>query len=407
LAAEAANANPWAVYGALRVRVLAEVPPWYRLRSGGPLGGNLNTFTALTGPSGEGKGLAQEVSEYLWPLDPDDVAEAKVASGEAICRKLKRRNDALGPVWIPRMRSLIIKAPEFAGMAKAAQRQSSTLTEVICELFTGEDPAASVADDARNIPSFAKNSYRAGLLIGIQHANARMLLGDDAAGTGLPQRMTWFPARPDAIKGLDELPDAPPPLKPDAPLFVHDEFRPDDGGEVVWIDVWPGAIEELLSERKRAHAAGEEFGHRGYCRLKEAYCLAVLAGRTTQITEDDWWLSGVLQRKSDDTLAAVYRAMAEQGRRRAESAAKYEAIRKVAGEQTAEQERLRSANDAIVRYLRKNVGAAVNRADLDRKALWGDKEKGTGTRAFRDPAITELVEAGIVAEDSEGWLSLV
>lgn len=121
-AAQAGMASPWAVLGALTVRVLADVPPTWRTITGigDPEGGNLNLYAVLAAESGGGKGIATQVARHLWP---STVHTTEPASGEALPRLFARKtkNVETGEFVNERIRSsVILDVPE--GWADGADK---------------------------------------------------------------------------------------------------------------------------------------------------------------------------------------------------------------------------------------------------------------------------------------------
>lgn len=322
-AAQAGMAAPWAVLGALLVRVLADVPPCYRLDTGigSRAGGNLNLYSVLAAESGGGKGIATQVAEDLWP---SEVYSVEVGSGEALPKLFAKRikDPDTGEYRTERVRdSVIIDAPEFGSLSASAARQGATLIQRLCNGFSGEGLSFAVSDETKNV-DVPKNSYRLGVVTGVQYGNAGLLLSDEAATTGVPQRFVWFPANVSA----DELPDVrpTPPASFTPPLLSPVETR---------IGVCDEAKRDMEAAQ-RAKLVGDTSspldGHRLYARVKVAYALAVLNGHYGSVRPEDWYLSGVVMDVSDAARQRAVDSLAAKSRKRAESVGKSEGIRKAA-----------------------------------------------------------------------------
>ena len=212
-AAFAGMASPWAVLGALCVRVLADVPPTHRLITGigNPDVGNLNLFSVLAAESGGGKGIATQVAQHLWP---NGIYSVEIASGEALPKLFARKvkDQASGEYSSEQIRdSVIIDAPEFGSLSASGARTGSTLTQRLCNGFSGEGLSFAVSDESKNV-EVLPNTYRLGVITGVQYGNAGLLLSESATVTGVPQRFVWFPANVKADELPEVRPDMPGPL---------------------------------------------------------------------------------------------------------------------------------------------------------------------------------------------------
>lgn len=385
-AASAGLASPWAVLGALVVRVLADVPYSYRIDTGigSPLGGNLNLFSVLAAKSGGGKGIASSVSQYLWDTD---VLCTEVASGEALAKLfVARRKDDDGlyhDVWV--RRSVIVDASEFGSVKASSERSGSTLMQRLCAAFSGESLAFAVSDESKNI-SVPSNSYRLGLVTGVQYANAGLLLSEASVATGQAQRFLWFPANISA----DELPKDRQPWP--APFD-----RPD-------LQDYPGRLIPVCEEARRDlwrarqnEAVGDSDaidGQKLYARVKLAYALAVLNGHTDSVREEDWRLSGIVVEVSDATRAKAQRAMSDRERKADRRAGERSGLRKA--EEASVTDRLGRQVEVLRRKLQR-CPEGVSRRDL-RKSM-----DSRWQRDYFEPALTQLMDSGEVVDAGETY----
>lgn len=383
-AAQAGMAAPYAVLGVLAVRVLADVPVNYRLNSGiGARGGNLNLYVALAAESGGGKGVATDVAEYLYP---NDVYSTEVASGEALptlfARKVKGEQE-----WV--RTSAVVTAPEFSSLRASGDRSGSTLVGRLCAAFSGEALSFAKADSDRNVDVGA-NTYRLGLITGIQYANSGMLLSDDATGTGLPQRFLWMPANdPSAPEYLPDMPSQLPvarfPVSPSLKLIrVCEEAK---------ADIRRGRRLRLIGQPDERLD-----GHKLYARLKMAYALAVLNGRLDEVSLDDWRLAGIVTEVSDAARAKAVAAVAAKAARKAAQAGREDGLRKVAATESEAEETENRVRGYITRYLEKHGHGSASQL---RQAVLS---------SLRDRAadvIDTMATEGQLAETGDGYFKLV
>ena len=345
-AAFAGMASPYAVLGAVCVRALADVPPTWRLVTGigDPAGGNLNLYAVLAAESGGGKGIATQVARHLWP---SSVYSTEIASGEALPKLFaKRTKDAAsGDYRTEQIRdSVIIDAPEFGSLSASGSRTGATLTQRLCNGFSGEGLSFAVSDESKNV-DVPSNSYRLGVITGVQYGNAGLLLAESASVTGVPQRFVWFPANVN--------PDEIPEIRPDMPAPLSQWTFPKGPTR---IDVCDEARRDMEAAQ-RAKLIGDRSspldGHALYARVKLAYALAVLNGHYSSVRPEDWELSGTVIEVSDSTRQRAVDTLRRGDRRRAEAAGKHEGIRKAAAADSAVDEAINRAAATVERWLQK------------------------------------------------------
>lgn len=329
VAALEATASPWAVLGALIPRVLSGVPPTWTLDTKvGTSRGNLNAFSVLAADSGGGKGIATETAEYLWPVS-NDVMVTDTASGEALPRLFSNREQILRS-------SVIIDIDEYAALAASKQRAGSTLAFKLSSAWSGKALSLSYADESKSVQVPA-GSYRLGMVAGVQYGNAQLLLSADDEVQGYTKRFLWFPAE------IDYEPDFEADTKFPAPMKVT-RFH----------NTGPVSIQipaEVVSMLRRARSAKSGLdGHSLYVRVKAAYALAVLGGRTDHLTVEDWELAGVVSDVSDRTREKARAAMKKRSVNESRSRGEMDGIRQDAALESRVHnlvKKYRAANPAI------------------------------------------------------------
>jgi hypothetical protein len=314
--ARARRVGPWALLGCVLVRVVAIVPPNVMLEA--LVGGyaSLNLYVGIVSVSGGGKGTAENAA--LDAIDLDYVPTFGPGSGEGIGHlfyKWDRKDQKLKQ----HTTSVIISAAEIDTLAALKTRQASTLFPELRKVWMGEPLGfAYVADEKRlTIP---RHSYRLCLITGIQPANASPILDDHTAGT--PQRFLWLPA---------DDPDAPEQRPPEPEQWPDPLWTPHGEIGVTWqpvmhvCDTARAEIDQARLAQLRGQLSEALDGHALLGQLKVAAALALLHGRTTGITEQDWQLAGVVRAVSDQTRQRVIhtldQATANSNRARAEAEA--------------------------------------------------------------------------------------
>lgn len=385
-ASQAGMASPWAVLGALCVRVLADVPPTWRTVTGigDPAGGNLNLYAVLAAESGGGKGIATQVARHLWP---SDVHSTEIASGEALPKLFaKRVKDSESGEWrTEKLRdSVIIDAPEFGSLSASGARTGATLTQRLCNGFSGEGLSFAVSDESKNV-DVLPNSYRLGVITGVQYGNAGLLLDSTAAVTGVPQRFVWFPAN---VKP-DELPD----VRPDMPGPLNRRAFPP---RATRIEVCAEARRDIEAAQRAKLIGDTESpldGHKLYARVKLAYALAALSGHTASVRPEDWYLSGIVMEVSDATRQRAVDTLKRGDRNRAEAAGKREGIRKAAAAESEADEAIRRMVGNLSRWLRNQSDGANDKQLSDR--IRSDKRE-----TFYGTVKDSLLADGLMVERS-------
>lgn len=375
---------PWAVLGAVLVRVLTLAPPHIRLPpiTGGH--GSLNLFCALVGPSGSGKGAAAAVAAecFSWP---HHIVRAPLGSGEGILRQYaewdsKQREQ----VPVRDTMQVLFTADEIDSVAAIGNRQGSTLHSQLRQAFSGESLGYAYASrDTRII--LPAHSYRMCLLAGVQPERARALL-DEAAG-GTPQRFIWLPSVEASITA--DVDPAPPP-RPLPPPRWSDATR--DGWGLIAL---PDQVVREVREARAAQARGETValdGHAMYARLKVAAAFALLEGRLA-VTGEDWGLSGAVMETSTRTRDWAEAVLRRESERESERRAVSEARRAVASDEAVADARARRVARFVAKRVRRE--GRVGHGALSR--MIASRDRGVFAEA-----VERLVESGQIEIDDSG-----
>ena len=288
--ARARMCSPWAVFGVALMRVITAVPPFVVLP---PIVGghaSLNSFIALVGRSGGGKGSSERCAADA--IDVGEVYAATVGSGEGIPHLYAHREKG----GIVRDRDAVMfTISEIDTLAALGSRQGATLLPQLRSAWSGEQLGFGYADPTKRIPIHA-HTYRMTVSAGVQPARSGALLDDSDGGT--PQRFLWFPTTDPHAP--DVRPEAPAPLVWRAP-----RRWPTAGHHGLVEVVLPAVAEELVVSNRISILKGQGEaldGHALQARLKVAAGLALLSGRAV-VDEDDWSLSGTVMAVSDATRA--------------------------------------------------------------------------------------------------------
>jgi len=322
-AALARMASPWAVLGIAAMRALALVSPEAKLPPlvGGY--GSLNSFVALVGESGAGKGAATAVAEELVPFDrfviPPVVVD--VGSGEGMVDVFNRGVED-ETEWI---RSVVFDVTEIDAWSSQKSRAGSTDTVVLRKAWSGEE--LGFTTKAAKGAKVKKHSYRATGYFSVQPARARALF--EAGDGGLPQRFLWFPATDDSIDRTKFSARLIDPLEL-PPLAELEKVR------TIEVCDWARDVIQTAHENKQRGIPGLD-GHTLFAQEKFAVALAVLDGRV-EITEEDWDLAGMVEEVSNRTRESIARELFEAERLEAERRGELDAARREAAK-VAEAER--------------------------------------------------------------------
>lgn len=365
--ARARYAAPWAVFGAVLLRVAATTGPEIQLP--GVIGGraSLNLLAAFVAPSGGGKGISDKVARLAWPAP---IIERPVGSGEGIAATFMPPKKPDTP---PTTRA-IISVPEIDTLAGLAARQGSVLLAQLKSAAMGEQLGQSNASEATT-RIIAPHSYRLCMSVGAQPAHTGVLFDDTTGGT--PQRFLWF-LTIDPDMPADAAPD-PDPLDTELPLWCPGE----DG--VVEITYGPPQIAEQIVAAHIARQRGEAEaldGHAMLTRCKVAAVLAILHRRSV-VSELDWQLSETVMAES----ARVRDWIVTESRKAARKKIRDRALAHAAGEEFIAARKLDRAKAAVLRWLDQHDELSASALRRRARSDWRDQMSA---------AIEELNDEGLI-----------
>lgn len=376
---------PWAVLAVVLARITAAIEPTIVLPAlvGGD--GSLNTFVALVGRSGSGKGAAEAVANEMILLP--DTKRIGIGSGEGLLHAYvtSRRATQTAPGGIEQHTSRVIfTAAEVDQLAALKARQGSTLIPTLRDAWSGAQLSFAYVDETKRLTVQA-HKYRLCLIVGVQPGRAGVLL-DDAEG-GTPQRFLWMPtADPD-------VPDRPPPNPGTLTWTMPALPKPDvfSGRRVLPVCAEARAEIDAATVARHRGQFNPLDGHALQCRLKVAAALGALDGRFG-VTGEDWRLSATVMDVSNETRAAVQKQLAQsatdanraRGRADGERAAIVDDAREVGAR--------RRVVEAIRRLLSRGpIGRSAARRNLSSR----------DRHVFND-ALASLLDTGEVVEEASG-----
>ena len=239
---------------------------------------------------------------------------------------------------------------EIDTLTALGARQGSTLLPTLRSAWSGSSLGFGYADPTKRLRLDA-HTYRLGLVVGAQPTRCEALF--DEADAGTPQRFIWAPlVDPDAP---DELPENPGPL---APQNSWNGFSQQ-------IQLPQELIEAVTSARRVALRTGDTRGLDGHAllnRVKVAAAVALMEGRT-DITEDDWRLSGRIQAVSDNTREWVQNVISRQRQTEAEKRAKGRAREAVVVDETVTDARIGRIAKVIARAVMREGEITTGKAE--------------------------------------------
>ncbi|MCB8912201.1 DUF3987 domain-containing protein [Rhodococcus rhodochrous] len=333
------RASPWGALGILLARVAAAIPPHVVLPPlvGGH--GSLNTFVALIGGSGDGKGAAGRAVRSIVRGLPDTPSQ-NIGSGEGLVRAYGHRHkDPTDTDTYKVTDTFLLDAPEIDSFMAVSGRAGATVSSILRQAWSGEALGFQYADatKAAQIPDM---SYRLGVIVGVQPLRAGKFLEEH--GGGLPQRFVFLPVNDKAATretrtALREQYGTTPPHvdlsgivgrwaladpfaaagaavtdedgNPLAPVFHRLDER-----DMHALEVGPAAVAAIDEDADRRLARDitdygaeddELSGHRTFLRLKTAAVLSVIVGQDGHVTDDAWQLAGAVLAESDRGVAGI------------------------------------------------------------------------------------------------------
>jgi hypothetical protein len=413
--AQARRASPDAVLHAVLARTAAMADPTVRVDSGIQQPATIGWYCGLFGPSGSGKGNAENTAEELTPFPMVDLAYIDISTGQGlISAYLDLDVDPTDPnekkkVLVQRRTRGYALATEGSVLDAMAQMSAAaTLNGVLCKAWMSERQGTSNAEVERR-RALPKASYTLSMSLGVQEEPAARLL--EMGSIGLPQRLAWT----HAALGPDTPRQRPPAT---GPVMVATR----DGGETpvtTWVSTLrnltitvPEHVTQELDDLSLAISFGRGAEapldtHEPLWRVKCAALVALLHGRTV-VTSDDWDMATLLwltsQKVRDRVQEAAKRRMqAEADARRAE------AVLTAAESQAAVYEVVNGVHPSVVnvakrahRYLTRK-GEEIPVRDVNRNCIKKpdrDKYRASG-------ATDSLWSAALQYGCEQGWLVLL
>lgn len=370
--ARARFAAPWAVFGAVLLRVAASTGPEVQLP--GIIGdrASLNLLAAFVSPSGGGKGISDKVARLAWP---SPIIERPIGSGEGIAALFAppKKEGA------ERITRAIINVSEIDTLAGIASRQGSILLAQLKAMAMGELLGQSNASEATS-RVVHPHTYRCCLSVGAQPGHTSVVFNDTTGGT--PQRFLWFPTIDPNMPDPDQA--DPEPLNTNLPTWAR------LSSDVVEIQYGPEAIRQTITESHKARQRGQADaldGHAVLTRCKVAAVLAIMHHRSV-VSELDWQLAGHVMAVSDQTRSWIV----EEAQKASRAKVRERALARAAGEEFYDASRLETVKRSLLRMLERDGEQAGG--DLRRRL--GKREK----RELFDQAIGLLEAEGLVSARS-------
>lgn len=284
-AAEARMLEPWAVFGAVLARVIAEVPPWVVLPATIGAAASLNTAVLLVGDSSGGKSAAFSCAGEVLPGTTAKLVGAP--TGEGLVQsfltwdKTDKRN-----VLVDDPRALMF-VDEIGQLDAVMSRQGATLGSTFRSAISGAKLGNQNADVTRR-RDLAAHSYRLAAVCGAQPHLTGVLLRQDEVDAGTPQRWLFLRAKPATLPNVE-------PEWPGALAWKPPEFTRTPG--LVFAEVaLPDEVKAYVKAQRRAAVLEDVSavdGHLVLTRLKVATALAWLHGERDVSMQ--WWdLAGLV-----------------------------------------------------------------------------------------------------------------
>jgi hypothetical protein len=409
----ARRGSPDAVCHAVLARVGAMASPTLRVDSGIHRPATLGWYCGLFGPSGSGKGNAEDTAEELTPFPMDvDLAYIDISTGQGLIAAYldfePDPDDDKGKKKVlvqTKTRGYALATEGSVLDAMSQMSAAATLNGVLCKAWMSERQGTSNAnvDLRRALP---KGSYTLSMSLGVQEEPAAKLL--EMGSIGLPQRLAWAHARisPDTPK---ERPATT------GPVMVTTR----DGKDITvtrWVaslhntvmSVPPHVTEELDELAMQISLGrGEEFPldtHEPLWRLKCAALLALLHGRLA-VTAEDWSMAETMwltSRRVRDSVqeAARRRTQAELARLRAE------AVKTAVESQAAVYETVHGVHPTVVNVAKRAHRHLIRRGE---ETSARDVNRATVKKADRDRYRSSGEEGSLWAAavqygSERGWL---
>lgn len=387
-------AEPTAVLGSILAYVLVLTSPRATVDTViGPA--SLNLYVGLVGESGTGKDQAREAAED-WigdPIKDDDLYQRDIGTGQALSGafvEAHRDKDDDNRWKNVRVReTVLVKVSEFDQLAAHAKQQASNLIPTLRSGFMGQILGSMYKDKSKDI-SVGAGTYRMCMVVGIQPTRARPLI-DDVAG-GLPQRFLWMPAKYTNIQGLGcPKPDrhtwkSPVRCRPDP----YDQQQPGGSTEpAIPIPMCQAARDHTHAERIKAGQGllPEMDQHANLVRCKVAAAFALLDERQ-EVNDEDWRLSGFIDRLSRATRDGVIHALNDVDKEKRKQAREEHVETAVATSKAMESTVLAGAKKSVLRQMGDSSKEWMTKKPLK------EGMSGSAQRDLLDDALESLTDAG-------------
>lgn len=182
------DTSPWAVLGSILAEVAGRIGPHVMLPPKGGVGApaSLNLLVAISGNSGEDKGVSGQVARGFVgnPRPP----HRKPGTGQGIAAMFTTQTKE-GPVQ--ENDTVVLNVAEITQLGAHMSQQGATITSTLLEVYMAEELGEHYANKELRRP-VKEGTYRLALVAGVQPDNAAIIF--DHAGSGLPQRFVWMPA---------------------------------------------------------------------------------------------------------------------------------------------------------------------------------------------------------------------
>lgn len=386
--ARARRTSPDAVLHAVLARVAAMADPTVRADNGIHQPATLGWYCGLFGPSGSGKGQAENTAEELAPFPHINLAYIDISTGQGLIAAYLDLDvdpdDDSGKKKVlvqTRTRGYALATEGSVLDAMAQMSAAATLNGVLCKAWMSERQGTSNAEVERR-RALPKGSYTLSMSLGVQEEPAAKLL--EMGSIGLPQRLAWA----HATLGPDTPKQRPATTGPVTITTRNGEDMP----VTTWVSTLRNLtipVPEHVTQELDELALEISFGrgrdspldtHEPLWRVKCAALLALLHGRTA-VTAEDWDMATVMwqtSRRVRDSVqeAARRRMQAEMDARRAE------AVLTAAESQAAVYEVMHGVHPSVVnvakrayRYLVRH-GGEIPARDVSRNCIkTADREK--------------------------------
>jgi len=401
--ARSMTVSPWAMFGAVLLRVLDRVPPDYVLPKITGSYGSLNLYVALVAPSGVGKNTAWDAAEdaYVFGEDPDgDHDPWPLGTGEGLIKTFVKRAQADDidpdtakpaiPGSVIRIRkSAIFTCLEVDEFAALITRRNATLPGTLRDGWNGAWLGKTNGEDERRL-KVGRHTYRLGLVVGVQPERAASLLSEEEIKGGTAGRFLWLPAWDPGALDLEDLHASPEPA-----TWVMPPWPADAPFRTGWheLPVCADAVREIRTARiarLRDPGSDDINGHALLARLKVAAALGLLAERVG-VTNEDWLLASYVMSVSDRTRDGILTILREAAAEKNRAQGRAEGERALIAQRVQDEDAVRRVCKTLMRRAEK-ARDADDGPWLNRKAL-SDAVAGRNKGDFPH-ALGLLVDSG-------------